>query len=118
MPVALFSCPFSLAVGDGSVEGKTLTLSAVPSSGIDECRRRRESWLLMPLFGTGHTQDHCCFVLVEEKILFSGDAVLGFGSTVFESLALHLQSVRELLSLEPAIVCPSHGERLVNVHSE
>jgi len=57
----------------------------------------------------GHTEDHCCFFMPESGILFTGDAVLGYGSTVFETLYDHLQSLHSLLKCSPSIICPSHG---------
>ncbi|ORX57649.1 beta-lactamase-like protein, partial [Hesseltinella vesiculosa] len=34
----------------------------------------------------GHAEDHCCFWLEEEKVVFTGDCVLGHGYVVFNEL--------------------------------
>jgi glyoxylase-like metal-dependent hydrolase (beta-lactamase superfamily II) len=60
----------------------------------------------------GHTADHVCF-LTEDGVCFSGDLVLGEGSTFVPpdggSLAAYMESLR-LLQAEPIeLICPGHG---------
>lgn len=61
----------------------------------------------------GHAPDHLCFVLAEERAIFSGDNVLGVGTTVIPhesgSLVDYMASLRRLLLEEPGRIYPAHG---------
>jgi glyoxylase-like metal-dependent hydrolase (beta-lactamase superfamily II) len=66
----------------------------------------------------GHASDHCCWLLVEEATLFSGDHVM-HGSTVVIAppdgdMTSYLESLRRLLTLEPALarILPGHGSHI------
>jgi ribonuclease/clavin/mitogillin len=67
---------------------------------------------LRALWTPGHARDHLCFYLEEEKALFTGDVVLGAGTTVIGDdgdLADYLDSLRRLLALDVAVIYPAHG---------
>jgi len=53
-----------------------------------------------------------CFLLEEEKALFTGDNVLGHGFTVVEDLALYLQSLDYMAAQGCTIGYPAHGVRI------
>ena len=57
----------------------------------------------------GHCDDHVGFWFEEERALFTGDAVLGEGSTVFTNLRTYMASLRKFLALAPAQLYPAHG---------
>jgi glyoxylase-like metal-dependent hydrolase (beta-lactamase superfamily II) len=61
----------------------------------------------------GHAPDHLCFMLEEEQALFSGDNVLGVGSTVIPiasgDLGDYLRSLEKLLAERPQRIYPAHG---------
>ena len=68
---------------------------------------------LRAVYTPGHAVDHLCFVLEEEGSLFSGDNVLGIGTTVIPptsgSLADYMQSLHRLLEERPKAIYPAHG---------
>ena len=59
----------------------------------------------------GHAQDHVCFVL--GRVCFSGDLILGEGSTFVPptggSLTAYLDSLRLVAALDLELICPGHG---------
>ncbi len=79
----------------------------------DGARVETEGATLRALHTPGHAQDHLCFILEEEGALFSGDNVLGVGTTVIPSqggsLAEYLQSLETLLAAAPGRIYPAHG---------
>jgi glyoxylase-like metal-dependent hydrolase (beta-lactamase superfamily II) len=61
----------------------------------------------------GHTSNHMCFALKEEKSLFTGDHVMGWSTTVVTppdgDMAQYMASLRKLLARDDAILYPTHG---------
>jgi glyoxylase-like metal-dependent hydrolase (beta-lactamase superfamily II) len=59
----------------------------------------------------GHAEDHVCFVL--DRVCFTGDLILGEGSTFVPpdggSLAAYLDSLRRVAELDVELFCPGHG---------
>jgi len=74
---------------------------------------RAEGATLRAIHAPGHAEDHLCFVLEEEGSLFSGDNVLGVGTTVIPShggdLRQYLDSLDRLLAQKPGVIYPAHG---------
>jgi glyoxylase-like metal-dependent hydrolase (beta-lactamase superfamily II) len=68
---------------------------------------------LRPLPTPGHAADHCCFLLPAERAAFTGDHVLGRGTTVVEwpggDMAAYLASLALLLDQDLARLYPGHG---------
>jgi len=64
----------------------------------------------------GHAQDHVCFVL--GRVCFSGDLILGEGSTFVPptggSLTAYLDSLRRIATLDLELICPGHGPYVVD----
>lgn len=60
----------------------------------------------------GHATDHLCF-FTDDGVCFSGDLILGWGSTYVPpdggSLAAYMLSLRLLESRAPSLICPGHG---------
>ena len=61
----------------------------------------------------GHTRDSLSFWDAEERRLFTGDLVLGTGTTVLDeapgALSDYLSSLERLLALQPRTIYPGHG---------
>ena len=73
---------------------------------------------LSALHTPGHAPDHLCYYLEAERALFSGDVVLGAGTTVIPDdsgdLAQYMDSLRKLLALDLDVIYPGHGPPIRN----
>jgi ribonuclease/clavin/mitogillin len=78
---------------------------------------RTEGATLQALWTPGHAWDHLCWYMPEERALFTGDVVLGAGTTVIPpdgDLGDYLDSLRRLLTLDVAVIYPAHGPQIRN----
>ncbi len=77
-----------------------------------------EGVTLRAIHSPGHAPDHLCYYLVEERALFTGDVVLGAGTTVIPDdtgdLGQYMNSLRRLLELDLAAIYPAHGPVIRN----
>ena len=66
----------------------------------------------------GHTSGNMCLYLKKEGILFTGDHVLGVGTTVIDltdgDMAKYVDSLKKLLSYDFSLICPGHGPLIRN----
>ncbi len=71
---------------------------------------------LRAIFTPGHAPDHLCFLIEEEQNLFSGDNVLGIGTTVIPAetgnLGDYIDSLERILAEDPHQIYPAHGPRI------
>lgn len=72
-----------------------------------------EGATLRAIHTPGHAEDHLCWWLEEERAVFTGDVVLGAGTTVIPEhggdLLDYMRSLHRLLELDPAVIYPAHG---------
>jgi glyoxylase-like metal-dependent hydrolase (beta-lactamase superfamily II) len=70
------------------------------------------------VFTPGHTSNHICFALREEKALFTGDHVMGWSTTVVTppdgDMAQYMASLRRLLVRDDTVLYPTHGGPVTN----
>ncbi len=68
---------------------------------------------LRVLYTPGHAADHVVFYWSAERVLFSGDLILGTGTAVLQArdgaLEDYLASLERVAALDLAIVAPGHG---------
>ena len=61
----------------------------------------------------GHTPSSICFYMKEGEILFTGDHIVGFGTSVIEApdgdMAQYIDSLKKLLNYRIRLICPGHG---------
>ena len=62
----------------------------------------------------GHAADHLCFLLAEDRAVFTGDLILGRGSSMVTypegDVRAYLRSLERLAALEPRILFPGHWD--------
>lgn len=72
------------------------------------------SWRIEVLHTPGHFPNHLCFLLPEARILFSGDHVMGWSTTVIVpplgNLADYLESLNVMAATGAQRLLPSHGD--------
>src|SRR5438445_6446207 len=61
----------------------------------------------------GHESGHCCFYESGDKVLFSGDNILGYGTAVIHppdgNMTDYLKSLERLLGFDISLILPGHG---------
>ena len=76
------------------------------------------NWTLEALFTPGHAPDHLCFALPEQDILFSGDHVMGWNTTVVAppegSMAAYMASLEKLVGRPDKVFYPGHGGQIAD----
>ena len=79
----------------------------------DGARFQGKGFTLRAIHSPGHAEDHICFFLEQEQALFTGDVVLGVGTTVIPQkggdLGDYLETLRRLLGENPRRLYPGHG---------
>lgn len=89
---------FSPGVDKGVKDGETIGLG-----GIE----------LEVVHTPGHSPGHICLYMRQGKVLFSGDHILGIGTTAISprsgDMAQYIDSLRKLLRYDLSCICPGHG---------
>ncbi len=73
-------------------------------------------WAFDAIHTPGHAPDHLCFALVGERLVFSGDHVMGWNTTVVAppegNMGDYLASLEKLLGRHDKLFFPAHGGRI------
>jgi glyoxylase-like metal-dependent hydrolase (beta-lactamase superfamily II) len=77
-----------------------------------------EGFLLECVATPGHTANHMCYALVQEKALFSGDHVMGWSTSVIAppdgDMGAYLASLEKLAARDERIFYPTHGSPIAD----
>ena len=65
---------------------------------------------LRAYFTPGHEVDHIAYYLAADRVVFSGDTILGNSSSSVRNLKQYMASLETLAGLKPRILCPGHGQ--------
>ncbi|WIW88421.1 MBL fold metallo-hydrolase [Sphingobium sp. V4] len=75
-------------------------------------------WTLAAVATPGHTSNHLCFALREEKALLTGDHVMGWSTSVISppdgDMTAYMRSMQLLLDRDDAVYYPAHGDPIDN----
>lgn len=63
----------------------------------------------------GHSHDHMCFVLEEESAMFTGDNILGTGTSAVEDLGTFMDSLLRMQDQDCLVGHPAHGVTIGNL---
>lgn len=70
-------------------------------------------WTLQAVATPGHTSNHLCFAFPEASVLFSGDHVMGWSTTIVSppdgDMADYMASLERLLARGDEVYYPAHG---------
>jgi glyoxylase-like metal-dependent hydrolase (beta-lactamase superfamily II) len=70
-------------------------------------------WRFAAVHTPGHTSNHLCFALPDSGVLFSGDHVMGWSTSVIAppdgDMAAYMASLDKLLGRHDAVYWPTHG---------
>ncbi|MDB5865780.1 MAG: fold metallo-hydrolase [Betaproteobacteria bacterium] len=107
-----------IADQDGRQDGD-FTPDLAPEDGDSICV---DGVTLRAVHTPGHASNHLCYLLEEQKLLFTGDHVMQ-GSTVVISppggdMQAYLASLEKLLALDLEALAPGHGHLIHTAHDE
>ena len=72
-----------------------------------------EGWSVECVYTPGHTSNHVCYALRQGRVLFSGDHVMGWSTSVISppdgDMASYMASLELLLERDDAVYWPTHG---------
>jgi glyoxylase-like metal-dependent hydrolase (beta-lactamase superfamily II) len=77
---------------------------------------------LHAVFTPGHAPDHLAFWLADDRVLFTGDLILGRGSSMVTypegDVAAYLSSLERVAALQPRILFPGHWDPVQEAESK
>jgi glyoxylase-like metal-dependent hydrolase (beta-lactamase superfamily II) len=96
----------------GLIEGPDTSFQPDEVLGQGDCVAG-DGWTLRAHHTPGHTSNHLCFELLEDRTLFTGDHVMGWSTSVITppdgTLAAYLTSLRQVAEIDVDRLRPTHG---------
>lgn len=75
-------------------------------------------WSVECVYTPGHTSNHMCFQLREQKALFTGDHVMGWSTSIISppdgDMAQYMASLELLLERDDEVYWPTHGAAITD----
>ena len=72
-----------------------------------------DGWTISAVHTPGHTSNHTCYHLAQQRLLFSGDHIMGWSTSVITppdgDMRHYLASLEKVRALAPAALYPTHG---------
>ena len=102
------------AAGEAKVE-ESLDLDFDPDIRVVDgaVAARGDGWTVRAIYTPGHTSNHMCYWLEEQRALFTGDHIMGWSTTVITppdgDMRDYLASLQKVKELDPAVLWPTHG---------
>ena len=120
--------PVLAAAPPGSTHAGGVSLDAASARGFapdialaDAALLEGDGYRFEAIATPGHAADHLVFALVEKSLLFSGDHVMGWSTTVVAppdgSMADYMRSLKRLLDRTEDIYLPAHGGAILNARA-
>ena len=110
-------------IGRTTEDDRHQDLTFQPSAQIedDDCVAG-EDWTLRAIRTPGHVDNHVCYLLEEEGVVFAGDHIMN-GSTVVivppgGNMADYITSLKRLLDYDVQTVAPGHGDLILDCRAE
>lgn len=77
-----------------------------------------KDWSVECVYTPGHTSNHMCYQLIEEKALFTGDHIMGWSTSVIVPpdghMGQYLESLNRLLARDDQVYWPAHGPAITD----
>lgn len=80
-----------------------------------------DGWSVECVHTPGHTSNHLCFQLREERALFTGDHIMGWSTSIIVppdgDMRAYMDSLDLLLERDDAVYWPTHGPAITDTHA-
>lgn len=112
---AAFATDLDDPVEDGVTLEETTDTDFEPDVrvGDGEVAAMGAGWTMRAVHTPGHTSNHMCYALDEERALFTGDHVMGWSTTVVSppdgDMRAYIDSLRKVMARDDASLWPTHG---------
>jgi glyoxylase-like metal-dependent hydrolase (beta-lactamase superfamily II) len=103
------------AIEDGVTLEETTDIDFDPDVrvGDGEVAAMGLGWTMRAVHTPGHTSNHMCYALEEERALFTGDHVMGWSTTVVSppdgDMRAYIDSLRKVIARDDLSLWPTHG---------